>query len=89
MIHTEYQQEILESEICGCFACLETFGPGEINQWHGEGIDGVEPLAFCPRCSIDAVIGSASGFPITESFLRKMKDFWFSPAELMETMDTE
>ena len=35
--HTEYQKEILSSEICGCFYCLQTFHPDMIDQWHGEG----------------------------------------------------
>lgn len=84
--HREPQNEILSSELCGCFACLQTFSPDQINQWHGEGIEGVEPVALCPECSIDSVIGSSSGFPIEHSFLEKMKDFWFSPSELSKTM---
>ena len=78
--HAEYQQEILKSDICGCFHCLKTFTPDKIDQWHGEGIEGVEPLALCPECSIDSVIGSASGFPIEKEFLSKMHVFWFSPS---------
>jgi hypothetical protein len=77
--HSEYQKEILKSEICGCFYCCKTFSPDEIDQWHGEGSDEYEPLASCPKCSIDSVIGSASGFPIEYSFLKQMHDFWFEP----------
>ncbi len=84
--HTEYQQEILNSKSCGCFYCLETFSPNEIDQWHGEDIDGVEPLALCPKCSIDSVLGSGSGFPIEHFFLKKMRDFWFSPSEKFNPM---
>jgi hypothetical protein len=78
--HTEFQQEILKSDICGCFHCLNTFTPDKIDQWHGENVQGFEPLAFCPKCGIDSVIGSASGFPIEKEFLSKMRDFWFSPS---------
>ena len=84
--HTEYQKEILKGEKCGCFYCLENFSPDEINDWHGEDCKDYEPLALCPKCGIDSVIGSASGYPIEHSFLKKMKDFWFSPSELNETM---
>lgn len=84
--HTENRKEILSSDVCGCFSCLKTFPPFKIDQWHGEGIDGIEPLAQCPYCSIDSVIGSASNFPITIEFLGKMKDFWFSPSELNKTV---
>ena len=83
--HREPQSEILSSEVCGCFWCLETFSPDEIEQWHGEGIEGVEPVALCPYCSIDAVIGSASGYSITSEFLGRMKEFWFSPSEWLES----
>jgi hypothetical protein len=84
--HTEFQKEILKSEKCGCFYCLEIFSPDEITDWHGEDCKEYEPLALCPKCSIDSVIGSASGYPIEENFLRKMKDFWFSPSEWSKTM---
>jgi acetone carboxylase gamma subunit len=39
--------------------------------------DGVGQTALCPECGIDSVIGDASGYPITEAFLGKMKTFWF------------
>ena len=35
------------------------------------------PTALCPYCHIDAVIGDASGFPITEEFLTEMMRRWF------------
>jgi hypothetical protein len=60
------RDEVLASERCGCFYCLKTFAPREITDWLG----GTE--AVCPHCQIDSVIGSASGFPINEEFLREM-----------------
>ena len=42
--HTEFQQEILKSDVCGCFYCLEIFSPSEITDWHGEDCKGY-PLA--------------------------------------------
>jgi hypothetical protein len=84
--HHHYRDEILSSTQCGCFYCLSIFSPNDIFQWYGEDDNGVEQTAFCPECSIDSVIGERSGYPIKQSFLRKMKDFWFSPAEWSETM---
>ena len=84
--HHDNREEILKSPICGCFYCLETFRPEEISQWHGEDENGVEQIAICPRCSIDSVIGSVSGYPIEHSILKKMKDFWFSPYEWLKAM---
>jgi len=33
--------------------------------------------AICPRCSIDSVIGDASGLPVTKEFLKEMNKHWF------------
>jgi len=85
--HTEFQKEILISEKAGCFYCLEIFSPDEIDDWHGEKCKEYEPLALCPKCGIDSIIGDESGFPIEPEFLSKMKDFWFSPSERSKTMN--
>ena len=79
--HHHYRDEILNSKLCGCFYCLETFRPDEIIEWHLEDENGIGQTALCPKCGIDSVIGSVSGSPIEHSFLLKMKDFWFSPSE--------
>ena len=84
--HTDFQQEILKSQECGCFYCLEIFSPDEIDDWHGEDCKEYEPLALCPKCGIDSVIGDKSGFPIKHAFLLKMREFWFSPSEWSKTM---
>ena len=72
---SNHYDEIMTSEICGCFYCQKTYKPSEIKEW----ID-VGTCAICPKCGIDSVIGSASGFPITQDFLGKMCDHWFSAA---------
>jgi hypothetical protein len=77
--------ELKESSVCGCFYCLAIFKPEEIEEWlvERDGSSDLAPdpaqnsTAFCPKCSIDSVIGSASGFPITEQFLKTMKTYWF------------
>ena len=84
--NSDYREEILKSEICGCFYCTQTFSPDEIFEWWGDEESGVEPTAVCPKCGIDSVIGSASGFPIDSTFLSKMRDFWFSPCEVFKTI---
>lgn len=70
-----HKSEIMNSDVCGCFYCLETFEPARISSWADS--SSVEQTATCPECSIDSVIGSASGFPITKDFLTKMKKHWF------------
>jgi len=52
------------------------FPPTEITNWTDER-SADQVTANCPYCGIDSVIGSASGFPITEEFLKKMRTHWF------------
>jgi hypothetical protein len=87
-----HRPEIEASDTCGCFYCLATFRPDEIVDWtdwpdgtpEGEE-DRYGQTALCPRCGIDSVIGSASGYPLTPKFLAAMKFRYFEtfgePAE--------
>ena len=70
---SSHRAEIEVSEACGCFFCFATFAPSQIERWIDNGT-----TAMCPKCGIDSVIGSASGYPITEAFLREMYDHWFA-----------
>lgn len=75
-----HADEISASKLCGCFYCLCTFSPVDIMDWIDdrnvpEGRAG--RTALCPKCGIDSVIGSASGFPINEAFLKAMHQRWF------------
>ena len=87
------RSELLASEICGCFSCLEIFPLAAIVDWIDEGDlplfrnnvlvsvnDKREQSAMCPKCGIDSVIGSRSGYPITPEFLERMERRWFSKA---------
>lgn len=67
--------ELEKSESCGCFYCMAMFASTEVREWTDEGRS-----AFCPRCDIDSVIGSASGYPITKEFLERMHAYWFDSA---------
>ena len=68
-----HKSDIIKDKKCGCFYCLKIFSPEEITDW----IEDTSGTAICPYCSIDAIIGESSGFPITEEFLLKMKSYWF------------
>lgn len=68
------KESILRSQVCGCFSCLKTFAPGEVT--FREEMDG-QQTAWCPYCDIDAVLGDATGYPITSDFLKEMKKEWF------------
>ncbi len=67
-----HREEILKSDLCGCFYCLHIFSPLDVEEWCDRGT-----TARCPKCLVDSVIGSASGYPITEGFLREMNRHWF------------
>jgi hypothetical protein len=67
-----HRVELERSSICGCFYCLSIFPPSDILEWIDD-----NQTALCPKCPVDAVIGSASGYPITREFLSQMHDKWF------------
>ncbi len=79
----------MASEQCACFYCLTRFPVQAITDWvdgpanalqGGDGFAGT--TAMCPLCGVDAVIGSASGYPMTAGFLQSMRAHWFGlPAE--------
>jgi hypothetical protein len=73
---SRHRAEIQKSKLCGCFHCRKLFPPSEIREWIDEG-NGAE-TALCPRCGIDSVIGDASGYELTESFLSAMQKHWFA-----------
>ena len=69
---SRHRTEIEESNLCGCFYCLQVFEPSIIDFWIDD-----KTTAMCPRCGIDSVIGSKSGYPLTVEFLQQMKNHWF------------
>ena len=74
---SKHRAEIEKSEICGCFYCCETFIPAEIEEWTDYNKEDVGQTALCPKCGIDSVIGSNSGYPIENSLLQEMNKYWF------------
>lgn len=83
-IHSSnHRAEVLASKRCGCFHRLNIFSPAKIQDWvdysprKDTAIKGVGCTALCPKCGIDSVIGSNSGYPITTGFLETMRRHWF------------
>ena len=69
---SKHKEEVLTSDLCGCFYCIKIFKPDLIKEWvYGED-------AICPFCNIDSIIGANSGYPITTEFLEEMCDKWFN-----------
>ncbi len=63
------------STTAACFYCLEVYPASKIDHWLKEG----EGTVCCPECTIDSVIGDASGLPVADrKFLEAMHDYWFN-----------
>src|SRR5690242_9430689 len=76
-----HRAEVERSEVCGCFYCEAIYPPSEIAQWIQDRNvvrNATGETAICPRCGIDSVIGSASGYPIDSAFLKQMHARWLS-----------
>ena len=43
---SHHRSEVMESEIVGCFYCLEVYRPLEITEWLDKGEDAVGTCAF-------------------------------------------
>lgn len=68
----QHREEVLASDVAGCFYCLDMFNPSTISEWIDDG-----ETALCPHCNVDSVIGAKSGHPINRDFLREVRDHWF------------
>jgi hypothetical protein len=70
-----HKAELDISDVCGCFFCREVFAVNDIEEW----VEDESGTAVCPHCGVDAVIGSASGFPVADAnFIRAMNERWFN-----------
>ena len=49
------RNEIMQSQKCGCFRCLNIFAPDAVSEWIDDLTD--ESTALCPYCFTDSVIG--------------------------------
>lgn len=57
------------SNVCGCFNCMETFYPNEVTSWTDGG-----STALCPYCGVDSVIPNA-----TEDKLKVLHRYYIDP----------
>ena len=79
----ENWESVKNSNLCGCYYCGRIFPSSEVtdNDWvpdlHGRTV-------LCPHCSIDSVIGDASGIPIQKDVLDELHDHWFGGPESEE-----
>jgi|688.fasta_scaffold156103_5 hypothetical protein len=72
------KKEILDSDSCGCFHCLSIYSPDKIDGWLKENdVDNDYGFTALCSCGVDALIGSASNFPITIEFMQDMHERWF------------
>ena len=74
------QDELLGSDICGCYYCLNMFPPSEIVNWVQERESNSISMqtGICPYCGIDSIIGSTSGIPICSEILSTINGLFFN-----------
>ncbi len=60
------------STLCGCFYCLKIFDPKLIVEWCDN-----NQITICPYCGIDSIIYDSQFYPVSNDFLKQMKDYWF------------
>jgi len=74
------EKEIMASDFCGCFSAYDygnLFTPDEVGEWIDER-DGNRTVV-CPRCHMDTIIGTASGFPVMDKqFRADMAAYYFA-----------
>lgn len=70
------RETLAKSDSCGCFYCLRIYPPGEIKEW-ADAVDGKGTTAICPHCSVDSILASAPGYPVTAEFLKAMRKEYF------------
>lgn len=63
---------VARSEKCGCYFCGHIFPPSEIKTYTDAGA-----TAMCPRCAVDAVLGTDQGVPVTEDFMKAANKYCF------------
>jgi len=69
-----HRDEVLRSELCGCFACTQRIRPARILEWTDGG-----QTANCPYCGIDAVLpDNIPDYPLTAELLNAMRLKWFN-----------
>jgi len=69
---TTDKQQLLKSDMCGCYHCTSTFHPFNITEWT------LDEKAICPKCGIDSVVGNSP----TADFLKALNSFWFSTEKI-------
>lgn len=92
MTHIDYKEatkhsylnydEVKNSIYAGCYHCKRVFLANIIDKDKhciASRHDGTqEPTVFCPICGVDAVVGDASGYPVTyKTFLELMNSYNF------------
>ena len=64
--------ELKQSLNCGCFSCGSIFDATEVEDYIDDG-----KTALCPYCSVDSVIGDASGIELNPKLLNELNKMYF------------
>ena len=73
----ENWDSVMQSQICGCYYCKKVFHPSDISP-DDYTQDRNGKTVLCPYCTVDAVIGDASGIPINPESLDELHGVMFN-----------
>jgi len=65
------REDLLRSDVCGCYYCLKVFPPSTIVSWESG------HTGLCPHCEIDSLVGSSTGIPIRREILSTLNNLFF------------
>ena len=68
------KSQLENSQLAGCYYCLQTFPASEIKEYVDKGL-----TALCPHCGIDSVVGDVCGYELSKNALQEAHEYWFKP----------
>lgn len=79
---TMHNKKILNSsKLAGCYYCLKVYPATAVDEF----VDSDDETGLCPECGIDAVVGDATGYPVTDAeFLQSMHNHGFIPKHTID-----
>lgn len=78
---TDNQPDIVASEICGCYSCMNMFSPEEIKDY-APGY--VFATAKCPVCGRKTVLPEHPDYKLTRHLLNELRQHYFKPKQTTE-----
>jgi len=69
------REAVLQSQVCGCYNCLEVIQVEDIDLWTDD-----DETALCPKCTMDTLLPESLGCPLDTTSLMEIRDHWLRPS---------